>query len=94
MKQRFNVGKKLASWVKLQPNGKSIFDIRDQYRRLVIMIISKQVAETKRLIAEGAITNEEQYKAHRKEQNQVLDKLYDTAQAMVFKLYRGDFTLA
>jgi hypothetical protein len=71
-----------------QPNGKCIYDIREQYNRIQLNMIAKQVKETNRLIAEGKITNEEQYNAHRAEQNAETDKLYDIASKMASRLHR------
>jgi hypothetical protein len=71
-----------------QPNGKCIYDIREQYNRIQLNMIAKQVKETNRLIAEGKITNEEQYKAHRAKQDAEMGKLYDIASKMASRLHR------
>lgn len=64
-------------------NGKTCFDIRKQYQRVSFMLIMRQSKETKRLIESGEITTKEQYKAHRAQQDEQYNRLYDCATKMV-----------
>jgi hypothetical protein len=78
---------------KRQANGKCIFDIRDQYRGLVIDLIIRQAEIRRRLIEEGIITTKEQVRAHIEKEEAQWNRLYEIARQMVFKLYPGNFQL-
>lgn len=78
---------------KTTTNGKSIFDIRDQYRRICNEVIRREYARRKAKIASGEITTKEQYEADRNKEDKFLDWLYETARKMIFELYPGHFPL-
>lgn len=91
MIQRTNYPKSVKA--KRQANGKCIYDIRDQYRRLVIDLIDRQAKIRKRLIDEGIVTTKEQVRSHIEKEEAQWNRLYEIARQMVFKLYPGSFQL-
>lgn len=58
------------------PNGKTMFDLRNQYRRVMVIRISRDVRELKKLIADGIITTQEQYDELRRKQKEKDDKFF------------------
>ena len=78
---------------KTTANGKTIFDIRNQYRRIRNQILYRGVMRRKSMIECGKITTREQYLADRDAEDERLNRIYDIAYKMVWELYPGNFRL-
>lgn len=74
-------------------NGKTCFDIRDQFQRVDYWLVIRHCKETKRMIAEGLITTQEQYEAHRAEQRAKEMALFDYAYKYANSVSCGSFSL-
>lgn len=72
-------------------NGKTCFDIRDQFQRVSYWLVIRHCMETKRLIADGVITTQEQYEKHRAEQRAKEMALFDYAYKYANSVSCGSF---
>lgn len=79
---------------KTTANGKTIFDIRNQYRRIRDYILYRGVMRRKAMVERKEITTMAQWNADIDKENEKLNRLYDIAHDMVFELYKGAFQIA
>lgn len=75
------------------PNGKTCFDIRNQFQRVNNALLVRYCEILKRMVDNGEITTREQYREVRREQDERLGRLFDYAYAYANSVSPGSFSL-